>query len=236
MKYLVLASTALSCVAAGQAPASPAPKFDADAPMPPSKSASREREMALARLAAPEAVSKGATIWVVGDKGFEVAIAGTTGWGCLVQRSVRGGRGGFPRCDDPERVATLYPTFFLMEEMRAAGKSANDYRAQLADGYRTGRFHAPRPGAISYMYAQGPIPPHVMIALPNCRPEDIGISAEAMSDSTLGVSLLGWSSTQPGGPDCDFIIYTTPETARKVPPVGSAEPHHPPDLRQPECE
>ncbi|NOT10060.1 MAG: hypothetical protein HOP28_17850 [Gemmatimonadales bacterium] len=194
-------------------PARPAPPpFDRKAPLPPLSGVTRERELLLATLAAPASVSDFATIWVTGPGGYEVARQGTTGWGCLVQRGYNG-RGAFPRCDSPERVATLYPVYFLLEELRTKKGSAEDYERAVADGYRNGKYRQPPTGALSYMYAQGSIKPHVMIAQPFCAHQHLGLAHDSLvRTATTGVDVLG-----AGRPDCDLIIWTPDSTLRKVP-------------------
>ena len=47
----------------------------------------RNSEIALARSAAPESISRGAEVMVLGHHGYETAIKGTNGFVCLVERS-----------------------------------------------------------------------------------------------------------------------------------------------------
>ena len=48
--------------------------------------ADREAEIALARTAAPDSISRGATILVLGRKGYESAVQGKNGFVCIVGR------------------------------------------------------------------------------------------------------------------------------------------------------
>ena len=205
MRPLILA---LSAAAAATAlplsiASAQASTYDRTAPLPRRAPLAREAEVSMARAAAPAAVSGQATIFVAGPAGYEVAVRGTNGWGCFVQRNARGD-GTFPRCDDAERKATLYPVYFLLEEFRAAGKSATDYDAAVAEGYRTGKYRAPAKGALSYMLAEGAIKPHVMISVPGCRATQLGLANdEAMQDATLTTIFRGI-----GDRDCDMVIWT----------------------------
>jgi len=188
--------------------ASQRPALDRTMKLPARVALDRDAEMRMARAAAPSAVSDQATIYVAGTTGYVVARAGTNGWGCFVQRNARGD-GLFPRCDDAERVAALYPVYFLLEEYRALGKSAADYDAAVAEGYRSGTYRAPARGALSYMLADGAIPPHVMVAVPGCQATDLGLaSEEQMQDSTLTTIFRGI-----GDRDCDMVIWTGPGSA-----------------------
>jgi hypothetical protein len=47
----------------------------------------RSAEMALARSAAPEAISRDATILVLGRHGYETAVQGKNGFVCMVERA-----------------------------------------------------------------------------------------------------------------------------------------------------
>lgn len=49
-------------------------------------------EIALARTAAPESISRDADIMVLGPHGFETAVKGKNGFVCIVERSVAQGR------------------------------------------------------------------------------------------------------------------------------------------------
>ena len=51
----------------------------------------RNAEIALARTAAPEAISRDATILVLGKHGYETALEGKNGWVCAVERGFGGG-------------------------------------------------------------------------------------------------------------------------------------------------
>jgi hypothetical protein len=67
----------------------------------------RDEEIALARTAAPPSVSGHARILVLTDTGYAVAVPGTTGVTCVVNRSWRDSRE--PQCYDAEGSATIFP-------------------------------------------------------------------------------------------------------------------------------
>jgi hypothetical protein len=58
--------------------------------------ADRDAEIAMARSAAPESISKDAEVMVLGKNGYETAAKGTNGFVCMVERSWTAG------FDDPE--------------------------------------------------------------------------------------------------------------------------------------
>jgi hypothetical protein len=180
----------------------------------------RAAEIALAKTAAPPVIADQASIYVLGAKGYEKAVTGTNGFGCIVQRTIAGSA-LIPRCDEASGVETLYAVFSLLEEMRAQGRSVAEYRDAVATGYRTGRFRAPRYGGLSYMYstdgiftnAQGErfvFTPHVMIYWPYCDAKDLGVTERADVGKTH-LALL-----DAGTPECLLIVNTPPETARTV--------------------
>ena len=47
----------------------------------------RNAEIALARSAAPESISQGAEVMVLGPHGYETAVQGKNGFVCIVERS-----------------------------------------------------------------------------------------------------------------------------------------------------
>src|SRR5215469_5365432 len=51
----------------------------------------RNAEIALARTAAPGAISRDATILVLTTHGYETAVEGKNGWTCAVERGFGGG-------------------------------------------------------------------------------------------------------------------------------------------------
>src|SRR5260221_2744256 len=57
------------------------------APIEQSLMTDRDAEIALARSAAPESISRDAEILVLGRHGFESAVKGKSGFVCLVERS-----------------------------------------------------------------------------------------------------------------------------------------------------
>ena len=87
-------------------------------------------EIAMARSAAPPAISGQAEILVLGARGYETAIKGTSGFVCLVQRGwandfdapefwspkVRG-----PICFNPPAARTVVPSYLKRTEWVLAG-------------------------------------------------------------------------------------------------------------------
>ncbi|MGA8214730.1 MAG: hypothetical protein WB799_14135 [Candidatus Sulfotelmatobacter sp.] len=125
--------------------------------------ADRNAEVTLARSAAPEVISRDATILVLGRHGYETAVEGKNGFVCVVERAwmspfnrpefwnpkIRG-----PVCFNPPAARSILPTTYKRTEMALAGQT----KAQIMDGTKAafdkGRLPALEPGAMSYMMSK----------------------------------------------------------------------------------
>jgi hypothetical protein len=122
-------------------------------------------EIALARTAAPEAISRDADILVLGKHGYEIAIKGKNGFVCAVERGWMGPINGEeaanfwnpkvrgPVCYNPPAARSILPLTYKRTEMILAGQS----KAQIIDGIKTFvKQDLPplEPGAMSYMMSK----------------------------------------------------------------------------------
>ncbi len=143
----------------------------------------RDAEIALARSAAPEAISGDAKILVLGWRGYETADEGKNGFVCMVERSWTSPfnsaefwnpRIRVPVCFNPAAAQSILPLTIKRTDMVLAGLS----KAQMIDSIKAG-FHnkelpAPGPGAMCYMMSRsgylndtlGRHVPHLMFYLP----------------------------------------------------------------------
>ncbi len=126
----------------------------------------RNAEIALARSAAPEAISRDATILVLGRHGYETAVKGKNGFVCAVERGWMGPFNGEdaanfwnpkirgPICFNPPAARSILPLTYKRTEMILAGKS----KAQIIDALRaadeTKELPPLEPGAMSYMMSK----------------------------------------------------------------------------------
>src|SRR6202167_3269260 len=177
----------------------------------------RERQSALAESAAPAEVSSKATVYILGLKGDEKVREGSNGFSCFVGRhfvkptetTVE------PMCFDAEGSRTLLLVYLHGEELRTRGRSEADIKADVANGYKEGRFKYPsKPGFLYMMSSEnrlGPtsengtasFPPHLMFYAPNMTTKDIGF------DSEPKLSYLGM--TNPGaGHNLIVVLPTAP--------------------------
>jgi len=125
----------------------------------------RTAEIALARSAAPEAISRDAEILVLGRHGYETAVKGKNGFVCAVERAWMGpfdgdGADNFwnpkvrgPVCFNPPAARSILPLTYKRTEMILAGQS----KAQIIDGIKTfikQELPPLEPGAMSYMMSK----------------------------------------------------------------------------------
>jgi hypothetical protein len=140
-------------------------------------------QIALAESAGPP-VSADAAIYVLGPKGYIKAREGRNGFTCLVSRERPDTLE--PECFDGEGTATVVPVRMFVERHRAAGTSDARITALVDDGYRKGRFKAPRKAGLVYMlsdhnYVFDPgrqavihFPGHLMFYAPYATQKDVG--------------------------------------------------------------
>src|SRR5487761_73166 len=148
-----------ACSAQAQDAKAPHPRM---APISQFMMADRNAEIALARSAAPESISRDAEILVLGRHGYETAVKGKNGFVCLVERGwvapfdspdyanprIRGAN-----CYNPPAARTILPLILKRTELALAGLS----KVQIIDGIKAfGRkeMHALQPGAMCYMMSK----------------------------------------------------------------------------------
>ena len=161
MQALVLAG-ALSAAGQGYAQASKT-AYPRMAPTAQYLMSDQTAEIALARSAAPAAVSRDATIQVLGEHGYETVVKGTNGFVCLVERSWMGPvdspefwnpkmRG--PVCFNPAAVRSVLPITHKRTELALAGLSRSQLIAGMQDVVGKKALPALEPGAMSYMMSK----------------------------------------------------------------------------------
>jgi hypothetical protein len=138
-------------------------------------------EIALAKSAAPAAISRDADILVLGAAAYETAVKGTNGFVCLVARSWDNdfGKSDFwnpknraPICYNPAAARSVLPTYLTKTTWALAGMS----EAKMAErSPQPSGVPAPEVGAMCYMMSpggylgddvKGPWHPHLMFFLP----------------------------------------------------------------------
>jgi len=179
----------------------------------------RERQIALALSAAPAEVSSNASVYILGLKGYEKVREGTNGFSCYVGRSFLKPTETTvePTCFDAEGSRTVLIRRLRMEELRANGKSEAEIKADIANGYKEGRFKDPsKPGFLYMMSSENRLggtanfPPHLMFYAPGMTTKDMGF------DSPPQLEYLGM--THPGAPDNLIVVVPTASTPPASPP------------------
>jgi hypothetical protein len=141
----------------------PQTAYPSMAPLDQYLMADRNAEIALARSAAPEAISGDAKILVLGRHGYETAVDGKNGFVCVVERAwmspsdapefwnprIRG-----PICFNPPAARSVLPTTYKRTEMVLAGRT----KAEIIEGNKAasekGELPPLEPGAMSYMMSK----------------------------------------------------------------------------------
>jgi hypothetical protein len=123
----------------------------------------RNAEIALARSAAPEAISRDAEVMILGRHGYETVVKGKNGFVCTVQRSWTAGiddpdfwnpklRAAI--CFNPPAARTYLPNTIRRTELVLAGKS----KAQMFEGIKAAldkkELPAVESGAMCYMMSK----------------------------------------------------------------------------------
>jgi hypothetical protein len=126
----------------------------------------RNAEIALARSAAPEAISRDATILVLGRHGYETAVEGKNGFVCAVERGWMGPFSGEdaanfwnpklrgPLCFNPPGARSVLPLTYKRTEMILAGKSKAQVIDALKAAYEKKELPPLELGAMSYMMSK----------------------------------------------------------------------------------
>lgn len=123
----------------------------------------RTAEVALARSAAPESISRDAEVLVLGRHGFETAVKGKNGWVCMVERGW-GTLFDWPEfwnpkvraanCLNPQAARSMLPLAQKRTELLLAGHSKVEVIAAIKAAFEKKELPALEPGAVSYRMAK----------------------------------------------------------------------------------
>jgi len=181
----------------------PKPAYDLTLP--------REERIKLTESAAPPEISGHATVYLLEQTGYVKIREGTNGFSCIVDRQTP--LNLEPTCFDAEGSSTTLPTRLYVEEQRAKGKSEEQIKAEMDEGYEKGKFKPPsKPGIVYMMSDRGyllvagtnklvRIPPHLMFYAPYATDKDIGSPPGAANMPHV---------IRPGQPDAYIIVIPGP--------------------------
>jgi hypothetical protein len=167
----------------------------------------RQAEIAMARSAAPKAISGGAKILVLGAQGYETAVEGKNGFVCLVLRSWTAGLDEpefwNPKIRSPICVNPAAARSYLRLVIAKTGWAlAVQTKAQIADSIKSAfdkkELATPETGAMSYMMSKagylndrdGHWHPHLMFFVPLTDVKDWGAN-QAGSPILAGTDIEG---------------------------------------------
>ena len=172
----------LSAAWPGQAQDAKTP-YPSMAPVEQYMMANRDSEIALARSAAPESISRDAEVLVLAGHGYETAAKGKNGFVCLVERSwtapiddpnfwnpkLRG-----PICLNPAAARSYLPLTIKKTEFILAGQSRTQMFESIKAGLDKKELPTPEVGAMAYMLSKEQYlgdsarhwHPHLMFFLP----------------------------------------------------------------------
>lgn len=141
--------------------------------------ADRNAEIALARSAAPDAISRDATVLILGRHGYETAIQGKNGFVCFVGRSWGAAfdwdefwnpKVKAADCLNPQAAHSILPIISLRAKMVMAGRSKEEMVSAFKAAYQNKQLPELESGAMDYMMSKssyltdqgGHDMPHVM--------------------------------------------------------------------------
>jgi hypothetical protein len=185
-------------------------------------------EIALARSAAPAAISRAARVYVLTAEGYVVADSGTRGVSCYVSRSWP--ESLEPHCFDEEGARTIMPIDMREVELLHLGHSTEETDREIAAGITSGRFRLPQRPALSWMMSSAQVlyndegrrvgswRPHLMIYFPYLTEQALGLA---------GAQDPGHGLVVGGGRAMSNIMIVVPKFSDPEPAAGTAP--RPPD-------
>jgi hypothetical protein len=171
--------------------------YPAMAPLDQYLMADRAAEIALARSAAPPAVSGGADILVLGRRGYETAVKGGNGFVCLVQRAWFAGlddkefwnpKVRAPICFNAQGARSVLPAFLQRTGWVLAGADRAEMEKRTRAEAAAKTIPIPEAGVITYMMSKdgylgdgvhGPWHPHLMFFVPRMDTAEWGANLPA---------------------------------------------------------
>jgi hypothetical protein len=181
------------------------------APIEQYRSASQADEIALARSAAPAAISNDAEILTLGAHGYETAVKGKNGFVCDVELSWAkdfhdpefwNPKLRAPTCYNRAAARSVLPGYLKRTEWVLAGASMDDMVQRTKAALASRELSAPDVGAMAYMMSKqqflndggGHWHPHLMFFLPQMPPSEWG--ADVAGGAVVSDINFVWPWTQ----------------------------------------
>ena len=202
---------ALSCgVSGAAAQADPYPKM---APVE-DYLMDKDAEIRLARSAAPDSLSRDASILVLGRQGYETAVKGSNGFVCWVGRSWTAGF-DWPEfwnpkvraadCMNRQAASTLVPIALLRSRMVMSGHSRAEILAAVKAAFEKQQVPALAGGALEYMMSKS-----------SYLTDQGGHNLPHLMFLTAGIDAKDWGSDVAGSPvmAAPYWFFTSQEPAQ----------------------
>jgi hypothetical protein len=155
-------------------------------------------EIQLARSAAPDSISRHATILVLGRQGYETVVEGDNGFVCMVARSwtaafdwpefwnpkVRGAD-----CMNPQAARFVLPIAVLRSRMVMAGRSKEEILSAIKAAFENRQLPSLESGAMEYMLSKS-----------SYLTDEGGHNVPHLMFLTAGMDARDWGSGAPGSP------------------------------------
>jgi len=181
----------------------------------------RTAEIALARSAAPESISRDATVLVLGRQGYETAVEGKNGFVCWVGRSWMGAF-DWPEfwnpkvraadCLNPQAARSIMPIAFLRSRMVMAGRSKAEIVSALKAEYGKKQLPELESGAMDYMMSKS-----------SYLTDQGGHNLPHLMFFTAGMDAKDWGSGAAGSPVMSapywFFSPQEPSQMQGLPPL-----------------
>jgi hypothetical protein len=121
--------------------------------------ADRDAEIALARSAAPESISRDAEVLILGRHGFETAVQGKNGFVCIVGRGWSSAadpdfwnpKVRVPMCVNGAAARTYLLRITKITDLALAGRTLAQVNEAMADAVKKKELPPMEPGAMCYM-------------------------------------------------------------------------------------
>lgn len=159
---LLVLGTVHQAMAQAAATPSPATPYSKMAPIDQYLMADRAAEIALARSAAPESISRDAEVMILGRHGFETAVKGKNGFVCVVERSWTSApdpdfwnpKVRTPICYNAAAARAYLPRNIKRTDSILAGRTKAQTDETIAAAVEKKELPAMEPGAMCYMMSK----------------------------------------------------------------------------------
>jgi len=181
----------------------------------------KNAEIQLARSAAPDSISRDATILVLGQQAYETAVEGKNGFVCMVDR---GWMAAFdwpefwnPKvraaaCLNPQAARSIVPIAFLRSRMVMAGRSQAEILSAIKAAFENRQLPDLASGAMCYMMSKSAY-----------LTDEDGHNLPHLMFYTAGMDAKDWGSGAAGSPVMSapywFFSSQEPSQMKGLPPI-----------------